>query len=60
MTDDGFSTYIRCRMTASLRATATFALRNPLRFASLTPQALSADHFATRVSYGSIPELPHV
>jgi hypothetical protein len=44
------SIHIRCRMTASLRATATFALRNPLRFASLTPQALSADHFATRVS----------
>jgi FAD-NAD(P)-binding protein len=32
-------------MTASFRATETLALRSPLRFASLTPQALSADHF---------------
>ena len=32
-------------MTASFRATATLALRSPLRFASLMPQALSADHF---------------
>jgi hypothetical protein len=37
-------------MTASFRATATLALRSPLRVASLMPQALSADHFATRVS----------
>src|SRR5260370_11969463 len=44
------SIHIRCRMTASFRATATLALRSPLRFASLMPQALSADHFATRVS----------
>src|SRR4026208_249372 len=44
------STHIRCRMTASFRATATLALRSPLRFASRMPQALSADHFATRVS----------
>src|SRR6185436_1555835 len=44
------SIHIRCRITASFRATATLALRSPLRFASLTPQALSADHFATRVS----------
>ena len=29
---------MRCRMTASLRATATFALRSPLRLASLTPK----------------------
>src|SRR5580704_14339227 len=42
--------HIRCRMTASFRATATLALRNPLRFASQIPQALSVDHFATRVS----------
>src|SRR4029450_13377377 len=44
------SIHIRCRMTASFRATATLALRSPLRFASRMPQALSADHFATRVS----------
>jgi hypothetical protein len=31
-------------MTASFRATATLALRSPLRFASRIPQALSADH----------------
>ena len=35
---------------ASLRATATLALRSPLRLASLTPQAFTADHFGTRVS----------
>src|SRR5260221_1356010 len=44
------STHMRCRMTASLRATATLALRSPLRLASLIPQAFSADHFGTRVS----------
>src|SRR5258708_18195348 len=44
------STHIRCRMTASLRATATLAFRSPLRLASLIPQAFSADHFGTRVS----------
>src|SRR5262249_60917587 len=44
------STHIRCRMTASLRATATLALRSPLRLASLTPHAFSVDHFGTRVS----------
>src|SRR5215475_13438199 len=44
------STHMRCRMTASLRATATLALRNPLRLVSLVPQAFSADHFGTRVS----------
>jgi hypothetical protein len=44
------SIHIRCRMTASFRATATLALRSPVRFASRMPQALSADHFATRVS----------
>src|SRR5438034_10987262 len=37
-------------MTASLRATATLALRSPFRLASLIPQAFSADHFGTRVS----------
>src|SRR5215475_1354183 len=44
------STHMRCRMTASLRATATLALRSPLRLVSLMPQAFSADHFGTRVS----------
>src|SRR5262249_30782649 len=44
------SIHIRCRRTASLRATATLALRRPLRLASLMPQAFSADHFGTRVS----------
>src|SRR6201987_4365869 len=44
------SIHIRCRMTASFRATATLALRTPVRLASRMPQALSADHFATRVS----------
>src|ERR1700756_2596295 len=44
------SIHIRCRMTASLRATATVAFRSPLRLASLMPQAFSADHFGTRVS----------
>jgi hypothetical protein len=33
-----------------LRATATLALRSPLRLASLRPHAFSADHLATRVS----------
>ena len=35
------STHMRCRMTASLRATATLALRSPLRLASLIPHAFS-------------------
>jgi hypothetical protein len=34
-------------MTASFRATATLALRSPLRFASRMPQALSACAEAT-------------
>ena len=41
---------MRCRMTASLRATATLALRRLLRLAIRIPQDLSADHFAMRVS----------
>jgi hypothetical protein len=41
---------LRCRMIASLRATATWALRSPLRLASFAPQAFTADHFGTRVS----------
>ena len=43
------SIHMRCRMTASLRATATLALLSPLRLASFAPQALTADHFGTRV-----------
>src|SRR5262249_15756998 len=44
------SIHMRCRTTASLRATATVAFRSPLRLASLIPQAFSADHFGARVS----------
>jgi len=44
---------MRCMITASLRATAIFAFFMPLRLASRTPQAFSADHFSTRVS--SVP-----
>ena len=40
----------RLVVTASLRATATLALRSPLRLASFAPQAFTADHFGTRVS----------
>ena len=40
----------RCMMTAILRATATAAFFMPLRLAIRRPQALSADHFSTRVS----------
>src|SRR5215471_10915204 len=36
------SIHIRCRTTASLRATATVAFRSPLRLASLIPHAFSA------------------
>jgi len=36
----GHDVHIRCKMTASFRATATLALRSPLRFASLTPICL--------------------
>jgi hypothetical protein len=45
-----WSIHMRCRMTASLRATATVAFRSPFRLASLIPQAFNADHFGTRVS----------
>lgn len=41
------SIHIRCRMTASLRATATRALFMLLRFAMRMPHALREDHFAT-------------
>jgi hypothetical protein len=39
------SIHMRCGMTASFRATAILALRSPLRFATLRPQALSDDPF---------------
>src|SRR5262249_56030416 len=44
------SIHMRCRITASLRATATLALRSPFRLANLMPQAFNTDHFATRVT----------
>src|SRR6516162_10246013 len=44
------SIHMRCIMTASLRATATVALRRPFRLARLIPQAFCADPFGTRVS----------
>src|SRR5215813_15337267 len=43
------STHMRCKITASLRATATLAFLSPLRLAIRRPQALSADHFGTRI-----------
>src|SRR6201989_1908570 len=39
------STHMRCRMTASLRATATLALRSPLRLTSFTPPGLHGGPF---------------
>jgi hypothetical protein len=39
------STHMRCRMTASLRVTATQARAMPRRLATCIPQARSADHF---------------
>src|ERR1700722_20113918 len=42
------STQIQRRMTAILRATATFAFFMPIRFASFIPQALRAHHFFVR------------
>src|ERR1700761_6851156 len=44
------SVQIQCRMTASLRATATFAFLAPPRFINRTPQAFSADHRLVLVS----------
>src|SRR5512147_1818105 len=40
----------RCRMTASLRASGTFALVAPLRLAKRMPHAFNVDHVDTRVS----------
>ena len=44
------SAHMRCRITASLRATATVARRRPRRLAIPVPQAFSVDHRVTRVS----------
>jgi hypothetical protein len=40
---------MRCRMTASLRATATVAFLVPARLASRVPQAFNVDHLETRL-----------
>jgi hypothetical protein len=42
------STQIQWRITAILRAMATFAFFMPIRLASFIPQALSEDHFFVR------------
>ena len=42
------STQMQWRMTAILRATATFAFFIPMRLASFIPQALCANHFLVR------------
>jgi len=44
------SIHMRCRITASLRATAMTVLRWPRDFARRTPHAFSVDHCALRVS----------
>lgn len=44
------SCHIRCRMTASLRATATRARAMPRAFATFMPQARRPDHFRERTS----------
>src|SRR3954447_6518132 len=44
------SVQMQCRMTASLRATATLAFLAPTRFISRTPQAFSGDQRLTLVS----------
>ena len=40
-----YSSYIRCRMTASLRSTATLALRSPLRLTKPPPPGLHGGPF---------------
>jgi hypothetical protein len=42
--------HMRCRMTASLHATATRAFAMPRRWATRIPQASSVDHFWQRLS----------
>ena len=44
------STHMRCRMTASFRATATRARAMPQRLAMFMPQARKADHLVLRTS----------
>ena len=44
------SIHMRCRITASLRATAMTARRWPRVLARRTPQAFNVDHWALRVS----------
>ena len=44
------SRHMRCRTTASLRATATFALRAPIRWARACPQVFSPDGLVIRLS----------
>ncbi len=44
------SAHMRCRITASLRATATRARAMPRRLAMLIPHARSADHLVLRIS----------
>lgn len=44
------SAHMRCRTTASLRATATMARRRPLAFISRMPQAFRLDHAIERMS----------
>jgi hypothetical protein len=44
------STHMRCRITASLRATATRARAMPRRLAMFMPQARNADHLVLRIS----------
>lgn len=44
------SAHMRCRITASLRATATRARAMPRRLATFMPHARSADHLVLRIS----------
>src|SRR4029079_4119273 len=44
------SAHIRCRMAASLRATAMRARAMPRRLATCMPQARKVDHFRLRIS----------
>ena len=44
------STHMRCRITASRRASATIAFFSPRRLAIFIAQALSQDHFVERTS----------
>lgn len=44
------SIHMRCRTTANFRATATLALRSPIRLAKASPQSLSQDGLVSRLS----------